>query len=92
MNVFKEIKEIAKCVQKIHRLAEQLDKKIDTDGIHWESAQLVSMTKEQLSHLNLVDNECYVDQHQGYLEDDFYGWLYYKTNVAGQYVKVHFTS
>ncbi|MBQ8559067.1 MAG: hypothetical protein IJ439_03680 [Tyzzerella sp.] len=92
MKQYKEIKQIAKYIQKIQRLSEQLAERIDVDDIEWNTAHLVSMSKEQLSHLELVADEYYVKQYQGYIEDDFYGWLYYATDVPGQYVKVHFGS
>ena len=92
MKRFKEIKKIAKCMEKAKKLAEQLEEKIETSDVEWETAHFVSMSKEELSHLDLVDDEYYVKQYQGYIEDDFYGWLYYATNIPGQYVKVHFGS
>ena len=94
MNTYKEIKEIAKCVSKIQRLVKKLEEKIDTDDIDWERAELVSLTKEQIRRFektNGVTDDYFVEQHQsGYIEDSFYGWLWFKTDVNGQYVKVPF--
>ena len=67
MKKFKEIKEIAKCMEKAKKLAEQLEEKIETSDIDWETAHFVSMSKEELSHLDLVDDEYYVKQYQGYI-------------------------
>lgn len=91
MNIYKEIKEIAKCNSKIERLAKKVSDKLSFDDIEWETAHLVTMSKKELEKFPLVDNDYYSDQHVGYCEDDFYGWLYFKTDVPGQYVKVHFS-
>lgn len=94
MKTYKEIKEIAKCVSKIQRLVKKLEEKIDTDDIGWERAELVSLTKEQIRHFeknNGVTSDYFVEQHQyGCIEDSYYGWLWFKTDVNGQYVKVPF--
>lgn len=96
MNIYKEIKEIAKCNSKIKRLADKVNEKMQTDNfscndIEWETARLVTMSRKDLEKLDLVDDDYYSEHHRGYLEDDFYGWLYFKTDVPGQYVKVHFS-
>lgn len=90
MNIYKEIKEITKCISKVEKLADKLSKKIDTEGIKWETAEFVSMSRKDIEKIDLVDDDYYCEQHTGYLEDDFYGWLYFKTDVPGQYVKVYF--
>lgn len=93
METFKEVKEIAKCVSKIGFLAKKLDALMDTDGIEWYTAQFVSLDKEDIEHFkntNGVTEEYFVDQWTGYCEDDFHGELYFKTDVPGQYVRVHF--
>lgn len=93
MNIYKEIKEIAKCCAKIARLAEKLKDNLDTDGLEWETACFVSLSKEEIEHFeqsNGVTDDYYVDQWTGYCGDDFYGWVYFKTDVPGQYVQVHF--
>lgn len=96
MNTYKEIKEIAKCASKIQRLVEKLEEKIDIDidDMDWERTELVSLTKEQIRHFektNGVTSDYFVEQHQsGDIEDSWYGWLWFKTDVNGQYVKVPF--
>lgn len=91
MKIYKEIKEIAKCNSKIERLIDRLSERFDVgDDIEWNTAIFVSMKDEDLKRLDLVDDDYYSDQHKGYWEDGFYGWLYFKTDVPGQYVRVHF--
>ena len=90
MKVYKEIKEITKCNGKIRSLAQRLEKKMDTDGVDWSTAVFDTMGKKDIERLELVDDEYYVQQWTGYIEDDFYGYLYFKTDVPGQYVKVYF--
>lgn len=94
MNRYKEIKQIAKCMTKIMYLIEKLEKGgFDADGIDWTSAEFVSLDKEDIRHFentNGVTEDYYVDQWTGYCEDDYFGYLYFKTDVNGQYVKVHF--
>ena len=91
MKIYKEIKEIAKCNSKIERLIDKLSERFDVgDDIEWNTAIFVSMKDEDLKRLDLVDDDYYSDHHKGYWEDGFYGWLYFKTDVPGQYVRVHF--
>lgn len=93
MKTFKEVKEIAKCVAKIGRLAEKMHDYIDTDGIEWYTATFVSLTKEDIDDFeenNGVTEEYFVTQSTGYCEDCYYGELYFKTDVPGQYVRVNY--
>lgn len=93
MITFKEVKEIAKCVSKIGTLVDRLEDCIDTDGIEWYTAAFVSLDKDDIEHFknsNGVTEEYFVEQWTGYSEDDYYGELYFKTDVPGQYVRVHF--
>lgn len=93
MNTFKEVKEIAKCVSKIGTLVDRLKDYIDTDGINWYTAVFVSLDKDDIEHFensNGVTEEYFVNQWTGYSADDYYGELYFKTDVPGQYVRVHF--
>ena len=101
MIVMPEIAKIAGLNAKIKNLAGKLEKKMDTDGLDWQSAYLVDGCKERNGHLyrgvamldndGLVDDLYYCDQYTGYLGDDFYGTLYFKTNVPGQFVAVPFS-
>lgn len=100
MIIIPEIKKIAGCRDKIKRLSDLVSQKIDTDDLYFEFSYLVSGCRERDGHLyqgeaqldndGLVDDLYYYDQHTGYLEDDFYGTLYFKTNVPGQFVAVPF--
>lgn len=92
MKIYKEFKELTKLYGKIKRIVEKLEEKVDLEGIHIDTARLVSMTKEELSNFDLVDDEYYVSQSRGYLEDDFYGYLWFATDVPGQYVQVYFST
>lgn len=100
MIVIPELKKIAAANDKRNRLALIVEEKIDADGMGLECAYFVTGCKEKNGHLfqnghqldcdGLVDDLYYCDQHTGYLEDDFYGTLYFKTNVPGQFVAVPF--
>lgn len=93
MNTYKEVKEIAKCNAKVAHLAEKLEKIVDTDGLEWETARFVSLSKEEIEDFeqsNGVTDDYYVNQWTGYCEDDFHGYVYFKTDVPGQFVQVHF--
>lgn len=90
MKIYKDIKKIVKCMSKVQRLAEKLENSdLDCDGIDWHTAELVSLTKGQIRVFEETE-DYFVDQSQGYIEDNFYGHLYFKTDVPGQYVKVYF--
>ena len=93
MNIYKEAKEIAKHNEKIKYLADKLEEKIDAEGIDWSTAQFVNLSKadiEGFDPVTSVTEDYLVDQSTGYCEDDYYGWLYFKTDVPGQYVRVYF--
>lgn len=100
MNIYKEIKDIAKANAKIERLANLLAEKIYCDGLNFAEAYFVSGCREKNGHLyhgearldnsGLVDDDYYCDQYTGYLGDDFYGTLYYKTDVRGVFVAIPF--
>jgi len=101
MIVIPEIKKIAAANDKRDRLAKIVDEKIDADGMDFECAYFVTGCKEKNGHLfnkdghqldkdGLVDDLYYCEQYTGYCEDDYYGTLYFKTNVPGQFVAVPF--
>ena len=96
MKIYKEVKKIAGKVAQITRLCESLETKaLDVEGADWFNSQLVSglAVKGQYlckgdSRIAKENDDYYVCQWTGYCEDDYYGYLYFKTNVPGQYVKV----
>lgn len=100
MNIYPELKQIAGANAKICKLIEKLESKIDCGGLSVENAYLISGCTEKNGHLyrngcrldnrGLVDDDYYCNQHVGSCEDYFYGTLYYKTNVPGQFVAVPF--
>ena len=101
MTVIPELKKIACLNDKIEHLAKIVGEKMDVDGLDFRSAYLVSGCRAKGKHLynkdgfrldnsGLVDDLYYCNQHTGYCEDDFYGTLYFKTDVPGQYVAVPF--
>ena len=102
MIVLQEIKRIAELNARIERLLEVLGEKMESDGIYWKCAHFVDGCKERNGHLysngerldnvGLVDDLYYCDQYPRYFEDDFYGTLYFKTNVPGQFVAVPFST
>lgn len=99
MPIYKEIKRIACLNAQIARLVKQVAENtdIDPEGIDWESTELVSGMSGRNDGLyynghRIATNEgdYFCDQHTGYCEDYYFGWLYFRTDVPGQYVKVHF--
>lgn len=95
-----ELKKIAAANDKIEKLSKIVETKIDTDDLWLKGATLIDGCSEKNGHLfqnghqldkdGLVDDLYYCDQHCGYCEDDYYGTLYFKTNVPGQFVAVPF--
>lgn len=100
MVIYPEFKKIAGMNAAIERLAQKLSMKMDLDGLNFKEAYLISGCKEEKGHLihagvaldnaGLVDDLYYCDQSTGYCEDNFFGTLYFKTNVPGQFVAVPF--
>lgn len=101
MNIYKEIKGIAKANAKIEHLANLLSEKIDCDGLDLSAAYFISGCREKNGHLyhgearldnsGLVDDDYYCNQYTGYLGDDFYGTIYFKTDARGVFVAVPFS-
>lgn len=98
MKIYKEIKKIACKVAQIEHLVKKLAQKdFDIDGVRWFEAQLVSGLSVKGEYLCEGDEriakengDYFVNQWTGYCEDDYYGYLYFKTDVPGQYVKVYY--
>lgn len=97
MPIYKAAKRIACLNAQLARQVELMNQEIDPDGIEWYSAELVSGLTARDGELYYGDlpvaeraDKYYVDQTQGYSEDNYYGWLYFRTDVPGQYVRVHF--
>lgn len=59
-------------------------------GLHVEKGHLYNKDGRRLDNGGLVDDLYYCWQCAGCCEDDYYGTLYFKTDVPGQYVAVPF--
>ena len=100
MVIISEIVKIAEMNEKIKYLAKKLEEKIDTYGLCLENAYFVYGCKEQCGHLyydgrqldneGLVDDQYYCYQVAGYCEDDYHGFMYFKTKIPGKFVAVPF--
>lgn len=98
MKIYNEVKKIAGKVAQIKRLSEQLEEKgVSVEGVDWYNARLVCGISERDGYLFEGDtriaeyaDDYYVNQWTGYCEDDYYGYMYFKTNVPGQYVKAYY--
>lgn len=101
MKIYPEIKKIAGANAKVAHLVEVLENKMECDDLDFANAYFVNGCKERKGHLyqgecrldncGLVDDLYYCNQYTGYLGDDFYGTIYFKTNVPGQFVAVPFS-
>lgn len=104
MNIYPEIKQIVELNEKITQLIEKLSSQLDVDGCDFYDAYFVENCEEINNHLydskenqldndsyGLIDDDYYCCQYTGYCEDDFYGTLYFKTDVPGQFVAVPFS-
>ena len=103
MNIYPEIKQIVELSEKITQLIEKLSSQLDVDGCDFNDAYFVKNCEEINNHLydsernqldndsyGLIDDDYYCCQYTGYCEDDFYGTLYFKTDVPGQFVAIPF--
>ena len=99
MRIFKEVKKIANKMSQIHQLIKKLENNphFDAEGLEWESVEFVSGLQEKKDGLykngrRIAKNgfDYYCAQTTGFCEDDYYGWVYFKTDVPGQFVKVFF--
>lgn len=100
LKVYPELKKIATLNDKIVRLVGVFQEKSSSEGLRFTEATLISGCKEKNGHLyqngvrldnhGITDNEYYCRQYTGYCEDSFYGTLYFKTDVPGQFVAIPF--
>ena len=100
MIVIPELKKIAGLNDRIAYLVKTASAKMDVEGLDFSSAHLISGCKvkgnhlyqdgERLDNYGLTDDLYYCSQYTGYCEDDYYGTVYFKTDVPGQYVAVPF--
>ena len=102
MNIYNEIKQIAEMNDIRDELVNKLTEKgFEADGLDFERAYFVKNCVEENGHLynydgdrldncGLVDDDYYCTQYTGYCEDDFYGTLYYATDIEGLFVAIPF--
>lgn len=101
MNIYNELKIIAEDNRKRCRLAEELSEKVDLEGYDLCRANVLSGCCEEdgklydrngirLDNCGLIDDEYYLFQRTGYLEDDYYGTVFYATKTPGEFVAVPF--
>lgn len=100
MRLYPEVKKIANKMAQIKRLIELLNENLyfDPEGMDFTTATLVSGLRGKKDGLYDSDNNCiaeytddfYVNQSTGYLGDDFSGYVYFKTDVPGQFVRIWF--
>lgn len=95
MKVFPEITEIAEHIEAANNLIANIEKTHGEicEGVDWSSARFTKLSEEDISQLKQhggETDEYYVDQRVGYLEDDFYGHVYFRTVRPGVFVDVTF--
>lgn len=101
MKIINKIKKIANQAANIRKFEKDFYDETGLEGLNFFHSELISGCKEIKGHLyindyrldnsGLVDDLYYCYQLTGYCEDDFYGDLYFKTNVPGQFIKVPFS-
>ena len=103
MKIYTKIKHIVELSETIELLIKELEQQgLETDGFDFRAAYFVRDCVEKDGHLyhkeghkfdnsGLVDDTYYCNQYTGYLEDDFYGTCYYKTDEQGLFVAVPFS-
>lgn len=100
MKIYPELKKIAGKNEAVKGLIEKIREKIGCEGLEFERAYFVNGCEEHGGHLyrggtrldnsGNIDDEYYCNKYTGYCEDDYYGTLYFKTDVPGQFVAVPF--
>lgn len=102
MNIYKEIEQIVALNKRRTKLISSLESKgIETDGLDFDRAYTIEGCIEKDGHLysnvgnrldnsGLVDNDYYCCQFTGYLEDDYYGTIYFATDERDIFVAIPF--
>lgn len=103
MVVYEELKQIAQINEKRNELLNMLFEKTELDGLQPETAEFIKDCRIENGHLydsdgnrldncGLVNDEYYCNQSKGYLDDVYYGTLYYATDEKGTFVKISFNT
>ena len=103
MNVYKELKEIVDLNNKIKILAQLFEDKFeDIDGLDFSNIYIIEGCIVKNNRLydsknnrldnggGIVDNDYFCHQTTGCCEDDFYGTMYFATEVEDTYIAVPF--
>lgn len=99
MSYAKDLKKLAKLKARLDRMVEHIIKTadLDTDGLELHGADLITGCTERNGRLyhqghciGRDEGDYYCNQSQGYCEDHFFGYLYFKTDVPGEYVRIYF--
>ncbi len=96
---WRQLKKLAMMNVRQMRLIDQINIRMDieTDGFCLDGARLITGCVERNNKLyrdgillGKDEGEYYCRQYQGYSEDSFYGYVYFKTDVPGEFVKIPF--
>ena len=96
---WKVLKKLAKLNTRRYRLMDQITERKDFDAsdLMLEAAELITGCVERNNKLyrngellGTDEGEYYCRQYQGYCEDSYYGNVYFKTDVPGEFVRIPF--
>ena len=96
---WRQLKKLAKLNARQNRLMDQINKREDVDAhdLCLELAELITGCVERNNRLyrdgillGKDEGEYYCWQYQGYSEDSYYGFVYFKTDVPGEFVEIPF--
>ena len=97
MPIYENVEKIAQLNTVWENLVLLLEQELDAEGIDWRTAVVVSGLRADGDYLYEDDTviaenegEDYVNQSQGIIPDHFFGFLYYRTETEGQYVRVNY--
>lgn len=101
MNIYHALKTIAENNEIREKTTAQLSEQIDIEGYDLSRAKLISGCSEKngglydkdgdrIDNSGLVNGDYYCYQLTGYMEDDFFGTVYYATDVPDTFVAIPF--
>lgn len=95
MKIYKEVEQIMRHYDEIEYLIDRLSKKIDVavglDSFHFEKADLVELTNDQIkSYRDYLNNSFLIEQHTDYSGCGYYGYVYFATTEKNKFIKVYF--
>lgn len=94
MIIYPELERIVEINEERNSLIFKLSTITDIEGLDFDRAELVKLSDKQIKRFidtnNFVDGEYLVEQHTGFCEDYYYGFMWFKAKEKNMFIKIPF--